>query len=59
MPEERIRDIVIETVSYAVVASQAKRAAAANPAYARAVEANRSTRPRVPYVSITPPGGRP
>lgn len=38
MPEDRIREIVVEEVSYKVAAVEAKRAAGANPAYAQAVE---------------------
>ena len=39
MPEERIREIVVEQVSYSVKAVEAKRAAGANPAYAEVIEA--------------------
>lgn len=52
MSEERIREIVVETVTYSVRASEAKRAAAANPAYAAAVERARTTRPKAPSVSV-------
>jgi hypothetical protein len=38
MPEDRIRDIVVETVTWTVKAVEAKRAAAANPAYADVIE---------------------
>lgn len=38
MSEERISEIVTETVTYKVKAVEAKRAAAANPEYARAIE---------------------
>lgn len=37
-PEERIREIVEETVTYRVRAVEAKRAAAANPEYRRIIE---------------------
>lgn len=40
MPEERLREIVTETVTYGVSAKEAKRAAGANEDYARAVERN-------------------
>lgn len=40
MPEERLREIVTETVTHSVVAKEAKRAAGANEEYARAVERN-------------------
>lgn len=52
MPEERIREIVVEEVSYTVQAVEAKRAASANPDYAAAVEAARSTLEGRPSVSI-------
>lgn len=51
MPEDRIREIVREEISYTVRAVEAKRAAAANPEYARAVEAASSVVER-PY-SVT------
>lgn len=38
MPEDRIREIVTEQVTYTVRAVEAKRAAAANPEYARIIE---------------------
>ena len=38
MPEDRIGEIVVATVSYTVKAVEAKRAAAANPAYADALD---------------------
>ncbi len=57
MAPERVREIVTETIEYRVVASEAKRAGAANPAYAAAVERNRTTSPKRPYVSVTDPGG--
>lgn len=40
MPEDRLREIVTETVSYSVVAREAKRAAGANEEYARIIERN-------------------
>lgn len=40
MPEERISQIVQETISYKVKAIEANRAARANPAYASIVERN-------------------
>ena len=57
MPEERIRDIVTETVTYAVVASAAKRAAAANPVYAAIIERHSTRRPKKAYVSVGQSGG--
>ena len=56
MPAERVRDIVVETIEYRVVSSEAKRAAAANPAYAAAVASNRTTYPKRPYVSVSEGG---
>jgi hypothetical protein len=38
MPEERLREIVREEITYSVVAREAKRAAGANPEYARVIE---------------------
>lgn len=52
-PEETIREIVVETVSYKVDGNRAKRAAAANPEYARVIEAARSVREKLPYVRIS------
>lgn len=43
MPEERIRAIVKETVSYTVSAVKAQQAAGANPAYAEIIEAHKTT----------------
>jgi len=51
MPEERINEIITTEVTYKVKAVEAKRAAAANPEYARAVEAASTTVER-PY-SVT------
>jgi hypothetical protein len=42
MPEERIREIVEETVTYKVKAVEAKRAASANPEYAYVVDSCRT-----------------
>jgi hypothetical protein len=53
MPEERIREIVIEQVTYTVSAVEAKRAAAANPAYAEIIERHRSVRPKRATVSVS------
>lgn len=39
MPEDRIREIVEEQVTYSVKAVEAKRAAGANPRYAEVIEA--------------------
>ena len=52
MPEERIREIVKETVSYSVDAVKAKQAAGANPAYAAVIAANQQTIESPPYVTI-------
>lgn len=53
MPEDRIREIVVETVSYRVAANEAKRAAAANPAYAEVIEANRRVEETATTVTIS------
>lgn len=53
MPEERIREIVVETISYKVDAVKAKQAASANPDYAAVIEANRVETEKPPYVTIS------
>ncbi len=53
MPEARIREIVVETVSYKVAAVKAKQAAAANPVYGEVIEACRSEVEKPPYVTIS------
>jgi hypothetical protein len=45
LPENRIADVVVETVTYKVSAKEAKRIAGANPEYAAIVEACRRTVP--------------
>lgn len=52
MPEERIREIVKENVSYTVDAVKAKQAAGANPAYADVIYTNRQVIEAPPYVTI-------
>lgn len=52
MPEERIREIVKEEVSYKVDAREAKKAAGANPAYAVIVEAAQHVSERPEYAVI-------
>ena len=52
MPEERIREIVIEEVSYKVSAKEAKRAAAANDEYAAVVNSAKQTIEKPHYISI-------
>ena len=52
MPEQRIREIVEETVTYKVKAVEAKRAAGANPDYDRVVKENARDVEKTPYVSI-------
>lgn len=51
-PEERIREIVVEEVSYTVSATEAKRAARANEAYAEAVERARTVVETRPSISV-------
>jgi hypothetical protein len=51
-PEELIREIVQETVSYRVDAMRAKRAAAANPAYAQVIEQYRRVVEKPASISI-------
>lgn len=55
MPEDRIREIVVEEVAYHVDTVKAKQAARANDEYALAVDAARSVMPRRPSVSIRRP----
>lgn len=52
MPEDRIREIVTETVTHTVKAVEAKRAAGANPDYARVIEAATSEYDRGISVTI-------
>lgn len=52
MPEERISQIVEQTVTLKVKTAEAKKAAAANPDYASAVEDARSEQPKTQYVTI-------
>lgn len=52
-PEELIREIVLEQVSYKVDARRAARAAKANPDYASAVDASREEEAVLPTVSIS------
>ena len=52
MPEDRIREIVVETVSYQVSAAQAKRARGANPEYAQVIDQHTRTEERALYVGL-------
>jgi hypothetical protein len=52
MPEDRIREIVVERVSYTVAPVMAKQAAAANPRYAKAIAKNRTMQPGATYVTV-------
>lgn len=52
MPEERISQIVEQTVTLKVKTGEAKKAAAANPEYASAVEEARSEQPKTQYITI-------
>lgn len=52
MSEERIREIVTETVSHSVDAREAKKAAGMNPAYAKALGAAATTHEAQPSVTI-------
>ena len=52
MPEDRIREIVLEDISHKVKAVEAKRAASANPAYAAVIDANRQEVSKKPSVSF-------
>lgn len=52
MPEERIREIVVEEVSYKVSAREAQRAAAANEDYGKIIENAKETEEKPHYVVI-------
>ena len=52
MSEERIREIVVEEVSYSVAAAEAKKAASVNEAYAFAVSEARREIPKRPSVTV-------
>ena len=53
MPEERIREIVVEQVSYKISAREAKKAAAANSDYATVIEDFRFVEEKPEYVVIS------
>lgn len=53
MPEERIREIVIEEISYKVSAREAKRAAAANEEYEAVINGAKETVEKPHYVTVT------
>ncbi len=55
MSEERIREIVVETVSYKVSAVELKRAAAANPTYREIMERHSTKIEKAPSVSVKVP----
>ena len=52
-PEEVIRQIVVEVVTYKVDGVRAKQAAAANPEYAAVIERSKTVKEKLPSVSIT------
>lgn len=52
-PEEVIREIVKETVTYKVDGRRAKSAAAANPEYGKVIESHKVVIEKLPTVSIT------
>lgn len=52
MPEDRIKAIVVETVSYSVDAKEAKKAAGVNEAYAKALAEATTTHEAQPSVTI-------
>lgn len=53
MPEERIREIIVEEISYKVSAKEAKRASAANEQYEAVIENAKETVDKPRYVTIT------
>lgn len=52
LPEDRLAEVVVETVTYKVSTREANRVAAANPAYAEAVAAARQDVPAAKRVRI-------
>lgn len=54
-PEEIIREIVVEIVSWQVDAKRAARAARANPEYAEIIARHTTVVEKTPSISITPP----
>ena len=52
MPEDRIREIVKETVSYKIDARKASSAASANPDYAKVIEAGKRIIEKPMYPSV-------
>lgn len=56
MPEDRIREVVKETVTYAVAGVKAKQAAGANPVYAEIIEAHKRVEEKPPSVTISRSG---
>jgi hypothetical protein len=53
MPEERIREIIKETVTYSVDGVRAKQAAGANPVYAEIIERGKTVVEANPYVTLS------
>jgi hypothetical protein len=58
LPEERLSELIVETVTYKVDARVAKSVAASNPKYAEAIEASRRTVPAPVRVAIKRGGTR-
>ena len=54
-PEELIREVVIEHITYEVSGTRAKRAARANPAYAAVIEAGATTVDGRPSITLSRP----
>lgn len=52
MPEKRIREIVVETVSHKVKAVEANKASKANPEYAEAIERARTEVEKMPTIGL-------
>ncbi len=57
MPEDRIKEIVRETIEYKVAAVEAKRAARANEKYAEIIEQHSTVEKKTPSVSVKRIGG--
>ena len=55
LPEDRMGELIVETVDYKVDARVAKQLEAANPAYAEVIQRARTVVPKPAYVKVTRP----
>ena len=58
MPEDRIKEIVRETIEYKVSAVEAKKAATANEKYAQIIKEHSTVEEKTPSVSVKKIGGK-